>query len=281
VNDDDTDVTPARRALPIDPGITVARATPVDPPPPAPTSVQRAKLAPGAANQYEGQATMFADDHDLENYHTAKAKALAAGKTEQQAEQAGLLAGDNWQGAPALGGINTGTHYGVAVPEEYLQRHFGNDHAAWRTARAEVNYNGQSVLAPFIDIGPGKGPQAKGVRMDISNLLQQGLGGSDVKSDNVKYNIIPNAGPDALKDPDKFKQEQDAFRNRFKDNPAAQIASEPAPTPWTGLGGAAGTPGAHGSPPAPQTPDENDDDGSGYDQSSQHHLGGPWGAINA
>ena len=109
---------------------------------------------------------MFADQPDKDRFDAA----IAAGKTEDQA----LQVGDNWIGAKPLGRVSTGNSYGVAVPEEYLQRHFGNDPANWRTARADLTYNGQTVRVPFVDIGPSPEKQAEGIITDITYPLSVG-----------------------------------------------------------------------------------------------------------
>jgi hypothetical protein len=213
----------------------VRRAGLVKAPGPAPTQEQladmpsaqlpplRAKLAPGRAATYQGYATNFASQHDLDTYNRIK----KAGGSEEQA----LLRGDNWIGAPHLGKVSTGNSYGIAVPEEYLRRHFGNDPANWRTARARVTTeSGQTILVPFVDIGPGKKQQKANVIADITYPLSQGLNTGDKSKVTISY--VPNAGPDYLKDRAAWYQEQGQIGNQFQGRRSQlQVGAEPSSTP--------------------------------------------------
>jgi hypothetical protein len=91
-----------------------------------------------------GYATQFGGLYDQIRYN----RELARGKSVRQA----LAKGDPGIGAPRLGTVNTASSYGVAVPTEYLRTHLGNDPAAWRTARAQLQVGDQTVVAPFIDM---------------------------------------------------------------------------------------------------------------------------------
>jgi hypothetical protein len=113
------------------------------------------------------------------------------------------------------------------VPTEYLRRNLGDDPAAWRTARAELKIGDQTVTAPFIDIGPSKGQQKKGVVVDVSTPLSDAMGGFDHTKASVK--IIPNAGPDYVTDQDEWHKEQVTIGSQFSQPPAN------SPTPWTSL----------------------------------------------
>lgn len=262
MNDDDTDETPAPRATPVD-QVPVLRAQPVGPPPPAPgpmRTVQRAKLAPGASNVQVGKASDFADQGDLDRYNAA----IAAGKSEQEA----LAVGDNWVGAGALGKVSTGNSYGVAVPQDQLRRMYGDNPDNWRTARAEVTTeDGQSVRLPFVDVGPGKKPQAAGVVMDLTHPVSEGLKTGGMAGNTAIRYLPPGSGPDYTTHPDAWYAEQGHISKQFQNNPAAQIGAEPAPTPWVKAASAA--------------PEDTDDGSGGYDQSFQRHLGGSLGAVNA
>jgi hypothetical protein len=126
---------------------------PVSPPPPAPAYSGLPTLT--------GSATRFAGQKDRDAYD----KAIAEGKTEEQA----LAVGDNGKGAPALGTVDTTDSYGASVPRETMEKFYGGNAkdpsttAAWRTARAEVTVNGQTIRVPISDLGPGPGPQANKV----------------------------------------------------------------------------------------------------------------------
>jgi hypothetical protein len=170
----------------------------------------------------EGWATNFGAPSDLVNYQRARAIALAAGKTDDQAEKAGLLAGDNGIGHPSLGSVSSPNSYGVALPTSYLQDHLGNDPSAWRTARAQLTVNNQTVSVPIIDVGPGQKQQDKGVVTDVSYPLSQALGGFDMAKAQVS--LVPNAGPDYLTNRDAWDREQRSITSSL-------IGGEPSPTP--------------------------------------------------
>ena len=148
-----------------------------------------------------GYATNFADPGDLARYRAA----IARGASEQEA----LSVGDNGVGSPNLGSISTSDAYGIAVPTSYLRANFGSDPAAWRTARNRIVVNGQEITVPYIDIGPGKGPQARGVIADLSYPLSQAVGGTG--RDRIELNPVANAGPDYLKDQEGWQAEQAAL----------------------------------------------------------------------
>jgi hypothetical protein len=149
-------------------------------------------------DSYEGLATRFADPADLQRYQDAKAR----GASEEQA----LRVGDNGIGASDLGGISTPNTYGIAVPRSYLTEHFGNDPADWRKARATITYGDQQVQVPFVDLGPGQKPQARGVVTDLTDPLARALGTGDEAP--VKLGFRANAGPDYNANPEAFQKEQ-------------------------------------------------------------------------
>jgi len=63
---------------------------------------------------------------------------------------------DNGMGAPRLGKLDTTQVAGVAVPEEALRAKYGNNYAAWRTARVDVidQETGKRLRVPIVDLGP-------------------------------------------------------------------------------------------------------------------------------
>jgi hypothetical protein len=67
--------------------------------------------------------------------------------------------------------------------------------AAWRTARAEVTIGGQTIQVPLVDIGPGKGPRARGVVIDLTDHLANGMGMGDESPAQIRL-LPPNTGPD-------------------------------------------------------------------------------------
>jgi hypothetical protein len=148
-------------------------------------------------------------------------------------EDEALQVRDNGVGAPNLGSVSTANSYGVAAPTSYLRRHFGNDPANWRTARAELTtQDGQTVRVPFVDIGPSPEQQANHVITDITYPLSQGLGTGGKAHVSIK--MIPNAGPDYLKDKDAWYEEQGQIGNQFQGRRSQlQVGAEPAPTPRT------------------------------------------------
>jgi hypothetical protein len=172
---------------------------------------------------YFGYATNFGGLYDQIQY----AKALAAGKTQRQA----LAKGDPGIGAPRLGAVNTADSYGVAVPTEYLRKHLGDDPAAWRTARAELKIGNSTVMAPFVDIGPGKKQRDAGVVVDVTTPLSDAMGGFDKTKASVR--IVPNAGPDYTTDQDEWHKEQAALRKQVASRPP--VGNEPSRMPWTSL----------------------------------------------
>jgi hypothetical protein len=165
-----------------------------------------------------GLATTFADPSDILRYYAA----IARGRSEKQA----LLVGDNGVGHPDLGSISTPNSFGVALPSNYLTEQLGNEPAAWRAARARLTIGGNTVMVPIVDIGPGKGPQSRGVVTDVTHPLSQALGGFDSTKANVQ--ILPNAGPDYTTDQDRWYQEQSKIAQQLG---YPGIGSEPAPTP--------------------------------------------------
>ena len=168
-----------------------------------------------------GYATNFADPTDLAKYRAA----IAAGHSVRYA----LRVGDNGVGSPYLGSVSTPSSYGIAVPTSYLRKNFGADPADWRTARAEITMNGQTVQVPFIDVGPGTGPQKRGVIADLSYPLSQGLGGTG--KDPVQIRPLADAGADYTSDRAAWDAEQAAIAAQMR--PGTSLAESGAPTPMT------------------------------------------------
>src|SRR5215469_14775261 len=163
-------------------------------------------LAKGAlVKGTSGLASTFADPGDIARYKAAK----AAGKSEEQA----LMVGDNGVGNAALGGIDTTKSYGIAMPENWLRQQYGNDKSAWRRARALLTVNGQTIQVPYVDTGPGQGPQSKGVVTDLSYSLAKALGSTGM----VKATVQPGGkgGADYLDDPDAWQEEQNQIARQL------------------------------------------------------------------
>lgn len=214
VTTSDLDLVP--RALPVgSANLPVRRALPVAPvvPPPAVTT------GPATLPITTGLVTTFADPGDLKKYQDAK----AAGKTEKQA----LAVGDNGIGHPSLGTVSTPNAYGVAVPRDVLQANFGDDPANWRTARANLTVGDRTVQVPIVDLGPGNKPQARGVVVDATHPLAQAMGLTG--SDKASYSLVANAGPDYIKNPTEWNNEQDRIASNLGVQPV--VSPSPAPTP--------------------------------------------------
>ena len=119
---------------------------------------------------------------------------------------------DEGVGSPKLGEINTndGRLVGVAVPEQALRRQFGSDEGAWRRARVEVvGTDGQHYLMPIVDLGPKDTSKGRGVAADLTHGAAVLLHHDD--SNQYQFRIIPDAGPDAKKEPGAFIAEQGAL----------------------------------------------------------------------
>jgi hypothetical protein len=275
------DQTPVLKALPVDAdsGVTVK---PAQPAPAAPAYTGLPTLS--------GTATRFAGPNDRATYASTKAAALKAGKTPQQAEKEGLLAGDNGIGAPALGSVDTENSYGIAVPTKTMEKYYGGSHldpsttAKWRTARADVIVNGVTYHnMPITDLGPGDDSVSKGNVTDFSHYFATGVMGTTnekTSANNVQVKLLPpGSGPDYLTNRPAFNAEQAHFaKTYFANNPDAQYIGAPD-TPL-------GSPDIV-RPPASQNPpvakpttqtDTDSEDATGYTGPS---LGGHFGAINA
>lgn len=178
-------------------------------PDPSDDSAPRAQAVPPAAVKTRpapaplvgtgGIGTSFADPGDKARYLAAKRR----GATEEQA----LLVGDPGIGAPALGKIDTAQAYGVAVPEDWLRKTYGDDPAAWRTARVQLKVGDKTITVPIVDIGPGRKARARGVVSDITDLLWKGLGQGE-ENPQVSIKLVEGGGPDYVSNRYGWDQEQ-------------------------------------------------------------------------
>ena len=175
---------------------------------------------PGASG-----ATAKGTPADTGNYITGKATTF--GYNDPQ---------DSGVGAPKLGGLSTNNTdlIGVAVPQEALQSYVSAHPADWRKARVDVvGQNGQHVLVPIVDLGPRDTSPERGVVADFTQGLTNLTGNTG--DQNYSFKIIPNAGPDVMKNPQEFADEQAAIRAgintgaRFQPKPAAKPSYVLAP----------------------------------------------------
>ena len=120
---------------------------------------------------------------------------------------------DNGVGAPKLGQLDTNNRdlIGAAIPEAALRAYVGANPGSWRTARVQVTgANGQQVMVPIVDLGPRDTSDARGVVADFTQGLTDLTGNKG--DQNFGFRIIPNAGPDVMKDPQAFADEQAAIK---------------------------------------------------------------------
>ena len=145
---------------------------------------------------------------------------------------------DNGVGAPKLGQLDTNNRdlIGAAIPEEALRAYIGANPSSWRTARVQVTgANGQQVLVPIVDLGPRDTSDARGVVADFTQGLTDLTGNKG--DQDFGFRIIPNAGPDVMKDPQAFADEQAAIKAgintgaRFQAPAAKKPSYVLAPTP--------------------------------------------------
>jgi hypothetical protein len=165
--------------------------------------------------------TTFATPKDLARYAAIK----KAGGSDEKA----LLNGDNGIGAKDLGYVSTPNAYGVAIPEDQLRARFGDNPDNWRTARAQLTIGDKMVQVPIIDLGPGTKPQARGVVTDASHPLATAMGIKPDDEANGSVALVANAGPDYVKDPTAWNNEQDQIASNLGVQPV--VSASPAPTP--------------------------------------------------
>ena len=152
----------------------------------------------------------------------AQPTGASGGKTGQQAGVGPSITGkattfgyndpqDNGVGAPKLGQLDTNNKdlIGIAVPEEALRAYVGAHPQSWRTARVQVTgANGKQVMVPIVDLGPRD--TSGNVVADFTQGLTDLTGNKG--DQNFGFRIIPNAGPDVMKDPQAFADEQAAIK---------------------------------------------------------------------
>ena len=141
---------------------------------------------------------------------------------------------DSGVGAPKLGGLSTNNTdlIGIAVPQGALQSYVSAHPADWRKARVDVvTGNGRHVLVPIVDLGPRdtSGAVVADFTQGLTNLV------GNTGEQNYQFRIIPNAGPDVMKNPQEFADEQAAIREgintgaRFRPKPPAKASYVLAP----------------------------------------------------
>ena len=140
---------------------------------------------------------------------------------------------DSGVGAPKLGQLDTNNKdlVGIAVPEAALRAYVGAHPASWRTARVQVTgANGQQVLVPIVELGPGDTSDQRGVVADFTQGLTDLT--KNTGEQNFGFRIIPNAGPDVMKDPQAFADEQAAIKAGINTGarfaPQVQAAKKPS-----------------------------------------------------
>ena len=138
---------------------------------------------------------------------------------------------DNGVGAPKLGQLDTNNRdlIGAAIPEAALRAYVGANPGSWRTARVQVTgANGQQVLVPIVDLGP-RDTSGK-VVADFTQGLTDLTGNKG--DQDFGFRIIPNAGPDVMKDPQAFADEQAAIKAGINTGarfaPQVQTAKKPS-----------------------------------------------------
>ena len=99
---------------------------------------------------------------------------------------------DNGVGAPRLGSVVTNRPdvHGVALPEDVLRENLGDNPEDWRNARVIVKGPEGAAMVPIVDIGPGAGPRARGVGIDLTAATNAAVGGTGKTP--VTYEIVKN-----------------------------------------------------------------------------------------
>ena len=140
---------------------------------------------------------------------------------------------DKGIGAPKLGQLDTNNRdlIGAAIPEAALRAYVGANPGSWRTARVQVTgANGQQVMVPIVDLGPRDTSDARGVVADFTQGLTDLTGNKG--DQNFGFRIIPNAGPDVMKNPQAFADEQAAIKAGINTGarfaPQVQAAKKPS-----------------------------------------------------
>jgi N-acetylmuramoyl-L-alanine amidase len=144
-------------------------------------------------------------------YQNERPNEFLTGKATTFATREDIASGqDNGVGAPRLGRLDTTSVAGVAIPEEALRAKYGNNYAAWRRARVDVvdPQTGKRLRVPIVDLGPRGDLEAIA---DMTPTLSSYFGGDK----NLMVKLVDNAGPDAIKNPQLFADEQAAIRQGF------------------------------------------------------------------
>jgi hypothetical protein len=165
-----------------------------------------AAQAPGAAPQAQ-PVTKGANGL----YQNEKPQDFLTGKTTTFATPDDIASGqDNGVGADHLGKLDTTSVAGVAIPEEALRAKYGNNYAAWRRARVDIvdQSTGKRLRVPIADLGPRGDLSAIA---DMTPFVSNYFGGDK----NLSVKLVDNAGPDAIKNPQLFADEQAAIKQGF------------------------------------------------------------------
>jgi hypothetical protein len=144
-------------------------------------------------------------------YQNEKPQDFLSGRATTFATPEDIASGqDNGVGAPRLGKLDTTSVAGVAIPEEALRAKYGNNYAAWRRARVDVvdPQTGKRLRVPIVDLGPRGDMTAI---TDMTPTLSSYFGGDK----NLMVKLVDNAGPDVVKNPQLFADEQAAIRQGF------------------------------------------------------------------
>src|SRR4029077_817214 len=144
-------------------------------------------------------------------YQNEKPNEFLTGKATTFATQEDIASGqDNGVGAPRLGRLDTTSVAGGAIPGGALRAKYGNNYAAWRRARVDVvdPQTGKRLRVPIVDLGPRGDMTAI---TDMTPTLSSYFGGDK----NLMVKLVDNAGPDVIKNPQLFADEQAAIRQGF------------------------------------------------------------------
>jgi N-acetylmuramoyl-L-alanine amidase/Protein of unknown function (DUF2934) len=173
----------------------------------------RDQLSSGQVAQVPGAAPQAQPVTKQANglYQSEKPQDFLSGKATTFATPEDIASGqDNGVGAPRLGKLDTTQVAGVAIPEEALRAKYGNNYAAWRRARVDVvdPQTGKRLRVPIVDVGPRGDMTAV---TDMTPTLSSYFGGDK----NLMVKLVDNAGPDVVKNPQLFADEQAAIRQGF------------------------------------------------------------------
>jgi hypothetical protein len=179
----------------------------------------RDKLASGQVAETAGGAPQAQPVTKQANglYQNEKPEDFLTGKATTFATPEDIASGaDNGRGAKNLGHLDTTSVAGIAIPEAALRAKYGNNYAAWRTARVDVvdPQTGKRLRVPIVDVGPRGDLSAI---TDMTPALSSYFGGDK----NLMVKLVDNAGPDVMKNPQLFEDEQAAIRQGF-DSSAVQ-----------------------------------------------------------